>query len=216
MLNSIPTDERAELIRILNELYAAKLITSTGGNISLRVSGEPNVLWIMPSQIFKGDLRPDQLVKIDLDGNPLDSQAPVPSSERFVHCSILRRRPELNAVIHTHAPYSLIMALTETPFLPVTPSAAFITDIARVPFVMPGTRALGEIVAHAMGKGKAVLMQNHGLVVAAASLRSAADITHLIEETAHAIITCLQVGIWPPVLPPSAVEKFQSYGELKA
>jgi hypothetical protein len=104
-------NERDEMLEILKELYAAGLITSTGGNISCRIAGRENELWITPGQIYKGSLAPERMVRIDLQGKPLDPDAPSASSERLVHCAILRRRPDVEAVIHSHAPKAITLAL---------------------------------------------------------------------------------------------------------
>ena len=65
---------REELVEIVRELYEAEVITATGGNVSARVPGE-DALWITPSQLFKGDLSPEVLVPIDLEGQLLDPGA---------------------------------------------------------------------------------------------------------------------------------------------
>jgi autoinducer 2 (AI-2) kinase len=210
-------DERDELVAIAQELYDKDLLTATGGNLSVRVAGREDQLWITPSGMFKGALRADMMVRIDMEGEPLDEQAPSPSSEKWVHTEILKRRPDLNAVIHTHGPWATLLALTETPFLPVSTEAAFIGEIPRVPFIMPGTRELAQAVAQAMGEeGTVVLMQNHGLVVAGSSLRRAASTTEVVERYAELILRCKALGKEPPVLPEEAVRALREMGRMMA
>jgi len=81
------------------------LITATGGNVSVRIRG-PTRSGSRRARLFKGNLRPEILVRIDLDGQPLDADARSPSSERLMHCASTsaarRRRP----IIHAHAPHA--------------------------------------------------------------------------------------------------------------
>ena len=200
----------------MNELYAAQLITATGGNVSLRTREDPTQAWITPSQLFKGDLCPEILVRIGMDGRALEPGARSPSSEALMHTAVLTARPDAQAVIHCHAPWATILANTDLPFLPISTEAAFLVNIGRIPFVMPGTQELADAVVAAMGKGWAVLMQNHGLLVAGRTLRRAADMCEIIERTAQVIIGCYSVGKAPPVLPEKTVKTLAQYGDLMA
>ncbi|AGZ49501.1 NAD(P)-dependent oxidoreductase [Mycobacterium kansasii] len=208
-------DLRDTLLQTVHELYVAELITATGGNVSVRIPGTDQ-LWITPSQMFKGDLRPEILVRLDLDGHVLDPGAPSPSSERMMHCLVYRARPDAQAVVHAHAPHATMLVNTGLPFLPVSTEAAFFGDIPRVPFIMPGTDELARAVAEAIRDGWAVLMQNHGILVAGRSLRRAADMVEIIDRSAEIILGCYAVGKEPTTLPGDVVEMLQKMGDLMA
>jgi len=209
-------DTRAHLIEVVNELYAAQLITATGGNVSARIPDAPDQAWITPSQLFKGDLAPEILVRIGRDGKAIEPGARSPSSEALMHTAVLAAKPEAQAVIHCHAPNATILVNSGLPFLPISTEAAFFVGIGRIPFVMPGTQELADRIVEAMGDGWAVLMQNHGLLVAGRSLRRAADMAEIIERTAEVLIGCYAVGREPPVLPAETVEMLSKYGDLMA
>ena len=199
----------------MRELYAQELITATGGNVSVRIPGTDQ-LWITPSQLFKGDLRPEILVRIDLEGQPLEAGGYSPSSERLMHCAVYQARNDARAVVHAHAPHATILANAGLPFLPISTEAAFFGEIPRVPFIMPGTSALADAVREAVRKSWAVLLVNHGLLVAGRSLRRAADMVEIVERSAEVILGCHALGRTPPTLPEDAVRALRQMGDLVA
>jgi len=208
-------DIRDTLLQTVHELYTTELITATGGNVSVRIPGTDE-LWITSSQMFKGDLRPEILVRLDLDGHVLDPGAPSPSSEQMMHCLVYRARPDAQAVVHAHAPHATMLVDAGLPFLPVSTEAAFFEDIPRVPFIMPATDELAHAVAEAIRDSWAVLMQNHGVLVAGRSLRRAADMVEIIDRSAEIILGCYAVGIEPTTLPDDVVAMLQKMGDLMA
>jgi len=206
-------EARAELASVADELFAAGLITATGGNVSVRISGTDEVC-ITPSQLFKGRLRPEMMVRVGLDGEALDDDAPAPSSERHLHCQIYRARPDVWSVVHAHSTYATVLGLCGLPFAPVDTEAAFLGDLPRVPFQMPGSRELAAAVGEALGSGPAVLLVNHGLVVAGSSLRRVADMAAVIEHVSQIVWACHAAGREPAVLPPDVVEVLRDVGEM--
>jgi autoinducer 2 (AI-2) kinase len=208
-------DERDELVQVIHELYTTGLITATGGNVSVRIAGRDEI-WITPSALFKGDLRPELMVRLDLKGKALDEDARSPSSEWRMHCAVYQARPDVEAVLHAHAPYATTLALAGLPFLPISTEAAFLGEVPCVPFIMPGTQELAEAVALAVAKRPAVLLQNHGILVAASSLRRAADQAEVLERSSQLILGCHAVGKTPPTLPPDVAEMLREAGSMMA
>jgi autoinducer 2 (AI-2) kinase len=207
-------DERDELCDVVDELYRIQLITATGGNVSVRVPGE-EAMWITPSAMFKGNLDPEIMVKVGMDGKKI-GEGGNPSSESLVHLAIYQARPRAKAVIHCHAPNATILANTDLPFLPISTEAAFLGEIPRLPFIMPGTTELADAVGKAAQDSHAVLLKNHGLLVAGMSLRKAADMTEVVERTAEIILGCYAVGKEPPVLPDDVVAQLREMGDMMA
>ena len=206
-------DIRDEVISTVAEMYRHGLITSTGGNVSVRIPGREGV-WITPNSSFKGSLNPNMLVRVDLEGNPIGDSPYAPSSERMLHCAVYRNNPSVGAVIHSHAPKSTTLGLAGLPFLPISTEAAFIGEIPRVPFIMPGTIELADAVGVAAKNAPAVIMQNHGLIVGGSNLRHAIDITLIIEQTADKLIACQALGKTPPILPDEIVAALKGLGEI--
>ncbi|MHB8757344.1 MAG: class II aldolase/adducin family protein, partial [Bacillota bacterium] len=182
--------------------FKAGLITPSGGNVSVRL---PGGALITPSGMHKGSLRPPDLVEVDAAGRP---RAPGrrPSVETGLHLLVYQRRPEVNAVIHTHAPMATLLGLLDLPVPPVTLEAVRFADLPSVPFFRPGSDDLAEAVADDLGAAPAALLRNHGLVTVGADLRAAADAALALEEVAHLVVTCGLLGREPSTIPPEAVK----------
>lgn len=95
---------KAELAACVRGLFAKGLVSSGGGNHSARMPGSDEI-WITPSGHPRSHTRPEDLVKTDLEGNVLEGSLR-PSIEVPFHTEIYRRRPDVNAIVHAHSPYT--------------------------------------------------------------------------------------------------------------
>ena len=107
----MPQDIRHEIISIVDELYDGGLITPKGGNVSARVP-DAEELWITPTQLYKGGLTEETLIRVNMKGRKLEGRDR-PSVELPMHLQVYKTRDDVGAVIHTHAPMATI-AVTPT------------------------------------------------------------------------------------------------------
>ncbi|MGH9839295.1 MAG: class II aldolase/adducin family protein [Blastocatellia bacterium] len=160
------------------------------GNLSVR-DGER--IRITPTGKSLKALRPDGLACIDLEARTSgDNQ---PSKEYPFHLAIYRRRPEVNAVVHLHAPQSVALSCLESldeaqPLPALTPYYFMhVAPLAVLPYFRPGSSQLAEAVEQAAPHHNCMLLRNHGVICAGASLSEAADRAEELEATARLYFT---------------------------
>ncbi len=176
---------REEICRLGASIFARDLTAGSSGNISARIADG----WLMtPTNASLGRLDPARLSKLD-DGGKLLSGDP-PTKESFLHRVMYEEREKTGAVIHLHSTHSVaISCLADIDPADVLPpiTAYYVMRVGRlplVPYYRPGDMALAEAVRGFAGKHHAVLLANHGPVVAGASLDAAANAIEELEETA--------------------------------
>ncbi len=179
------TKLRDEICRLGASIFARGLTAGSSGNISARIADG----WLMtPTNASLGRLDPARLSKLD-DGGKLLSGDP-PTKESFLHRVMYEEREKTGAVIHLHSTHSVaISCLADIDPADVLPpiTAYYVMRVGRlplVPYYRPGDMALAEAVRGFAGKHHAVLLANHGPVVAGASLDAAANAIEELEETA--------------------------------
>lgn len=193
---------KSEIIRVMKVLYSRGLVSALGGNVSARIPGAEEI-WITPSGVFKGDLKPEDLVKITLDGDVVEGFLR-PSVEWPMHTAIYRRRPDVNAVIHAHNPIATGLALAGKPIQPITvESVVTLRSVPVVPFAYPGTDELAKLVAEKVGGVRALILQNHGVVGLGYNLVEAEAIVETLEEVALTQLVAILAagGGEPPLIP---------------
>lgn len=202
-------ESREALTEMVRELYDEGLITPTGGNLSLRL-GEGEGFLITPSAMYKGALKPENMVHLDPSGKPT-VKGVRPSIETGMHLKIYEMRPKCNAVIHTHAPTATLFGLLGLTMKPVVIDAIRFLNMPLIPFFMPGTKELVNAVAENITESPALLLQNHGLVTYGSSLRDAANTALALEEVLKLLLECAALGREPVLLPESAVAMLRKF-----
>ncbi|MCB5906536.1 3-oxo-tetronate 4-phosphate decarboxylase [Streptomyces pinistramenti] len=176
---------RQQIIRAARSLFARGLTHGSTGNLSVRSGAH---LLVTPTGSSLGTVEAHDLSVIDLHGRPVDG--PRPSKEAFLHAAMLRARSGANAVVHTHSTHSVaVSCLADTDQDDVLPplTAYYAMRVGSLPlldFHAPGDRALESAAEHLARDHSALLLRNHGPVVAAASLGEALDAIEELEETA--------------------------------
>jgi ribulose-5-phosphate 4-epimerase/fuculose-1-phosphate aldolase len=176
---------REEICALGASIFARGLTAGSSGNISARVDDG----WLMtPTGSSLGRLDPARLAKLDDDGGHVAGDAP--TKESFLHRVMYEERPGSGAVVHLHSTHSVAVSclagLDPTDVLPPI-TAYYVMRVGRlplVPYFPPGDRALAEAVRGFAGKHHAVLLANHGPVVAGTDLDVAANAIEELEETA--------------------------------
>lgn len=204
------TDFRAAEARLRAEIAACtRILVGEGvidysGHVSARLPDGDTFL-IQPMATARGELRPQDMIEIGLDGRPRGfGQAATPPAEVFIHSEIFRARPELQAIVHCHAENAILFTLAAgAALVPVRNHAS--RWAAGIPVHDdPGhinSAELGFALARTLGDCFALLIRAHGLVVAAESVPALLADTIHFEENARAQLAASQLG---PVVPLTA------------
>lgn len=191
---------RAEVRRLGRRLLALGLVAGSAGNVSLR-DPESGVVAISPSARPWEELREDEVAVLEADGRQV---AGLPASrEKPLHLALYRRRPEVTAVVHTHSPAVLSLAILRESLPPVLAEMALLVggEVPCAPFRPPGSIELGEAVAATIGSGPASIMANHGAVSVGRDGKEALEVARLLEETAAAYLRARCAGRPVPLGP---------------
>ncbi|MCF8480178.1 MAG: class II aldolase/adducin family protein [Rhodospirillum sp.] len=185
----------------------------TAGNLSVRV--DEDTLLITPSGIPAESLRPQDIVLMDFEGEWRGEKKP--SSEWRFHLDILAGRPDVGAVVHTHAPYCTVLACLDKPIPPFHYMVAVAggSDIRVAPYATFGTEELSRNALVALEGRKACLLSHHGMIATGPDLPGAIKLAVEVEELAQQYVRILQLGT-PALLAEDemdrVLEKFKTYG----
>jgi ribulose-5-phosphate 4-epimerase/fuculose-1-phosphate aldolase len=176
---------RDQIALLGKSLFDRGLTMGSSGNISVRVDGG----WLMtPTNACLGRLDPARISFLDDDGRHVSGDKP--TKESFLHVAMYGERPEARAVVHLHSTHSVAVSCLEDvdPANVLPPITAYyvirVGTLPLVPYYAPGDMDLAEAVRKLAGRHHAVLLANHGPVVAGTSLENAVYAVEELEETA--------------------------------
>lgn len=178
------TQELKEAICKFSALaYEKNMVVGTGGNISAR---EGDHIFITPHGVELGEVTPDQLVKVYMDGRYEGDVEP--SVETGLHLRCYKERPDIGAVVHLHSYYSTLVGMNdEKGVMPIYTGAYFykVGKLGKVPFFKSGAVELVNAVGDIVSDTNAILMQNHGIITCAPTLRKAFNLCEDVEINAR-------------------------------
>lgn len=167
----------------------------TLGHVSARLEGQ-EYLHMSPYGLGLEEVRGEDVVLIDLEGNQLAGERRR-RTEYPIHTEIYKSRPEINCVVHTHPLYATILGATDGRLHPISHEGSLFIDL---PFFKDTTElirfpAQGQAVAKCLGQARAVLLQNHGIVVVGKNVKEATVYAIVLEKAAKMELLARQIGL---------------------
>ena len=213
-----PSDEplRAEIVRTSLKMNTLGINAGKSGNVSARVDIG---FLVTPTGIAYEDTHPRQIVAVRMDGTH-DGNI-LPSSEWRFHREIYAARPDVNAIVHTHAPYATTLACMDRgiPSFHYMVAAAGGKDIRCAPYATFGTQALSDFAVAALIDRNACLLSHHGMIACGRDLEKALALAVEVEMLARMYWQALQIGE-PALLSDTemttVLAKFATYGQQPA
>jgi L-fuculose-phosphate aldolase len=176
-------DERKEVAAFMRRLYKHGLTTTSGGNISLRISDD--IILITPAATDKGTMRWREVGIMNIFGENL-TPGLKPSSEYQMHLSIYKKKKEIKAIVHAHPVFaSAFTAMKMTINTNLTAEArAILGDPVFVPYALMGTPELASAAAESSAVSDILILENHGILTTGSHLLQAFDKIEVLENAA--------------------------------
>ncbi|MCI1965047.1 MAG: class II aldolase/adducin family protein [Oscillospiraceae bacterium] len=189
------TDDAAKsaIVKYGRGLFEHGYVVSNDGNISVKVS--ENEIWCTPTDVSKGAMTPEMMVKLDLDGNTIAGDAK-PSSEVKMHLRVYRENPTVRAVVHAHPVYATTFAIAGVALDEPTLMEALM-QLGCVPvakYAQPGVEEVPDSIAPFCKDYNGVLLSNHGALTWGSSISMAYRRMEILEDYAKVTFNLHMLG----------------------
>jgi L-ribulose-5-phosphate 4-epimerase len=196
------------------ELPRHNLVVWTMGNVSTR-DPETGLVVIKPSGVRYEEMRPEDMVIVDLDANVIEGRYKY-SSDTLTHLYVYRHRPDVNGIVHTHSTFATAFAAVGKPI------PCFLTGMAdefggEIPlggFSLIGGMDIGKVIVDCIGQSKAILMQNHGVFTIGKTATDAVKAAVMVEDAARTSFYALQFGQPIPISPENIERLYDRYSNV--
>jgi L-fuculose-phosphate aldolase len=198
-------------------IWAGKVLVGEGqddftrGHISVRLPDDPTRFYMKAHSLGLDEITLDNILTIDLEGNVVAGTARR-HSEVYIHSEIFKARPDVHCVLHTHPPYSIALSASGRPLKCYSqPGALFYESLGFYDETINliRTHAMGAGVARALGANRAVLLKNHGVVVAGPTIEEVVISTIMLENGAMVQLVAEAAGDTAPEFPRGDIEKLK-------
>ncbi|MEH6609107.1 MAG: class II aldolase/adducin family protein [Halioglobus sp.] len=215
--NPADAEVRDTLVATYRDLLAAGLGIGTSGNVSCRI--EQGML-VTPTGIPPLEMRPEQLVAVSLEGEPLVPGQMLPSSEWHMHAAIYSARADAQAIVHCHSRYATTLACAHRsiPAIHYMIAVTGTREIPLAPYATFGTDALARSTVATLGTGYACLLANHGQITLGPTPGQALKVAQEVEELAATYWNTLLIGGGKNLNDQQMAEveeAFQTYGQQR-
>jgi len=204
-LGGPPLAPRAALAAACRILGREGHESGLAGQVTARAD-KPGTWWTLPLGVGFDEATEDGMVLVDEDLKPLRGGRPNPGV-RF-HVWIYRKRPDVEAIIHTHAPFASALSCTSSSLKTIHMDAAMLHGTAHM-LEWPGVPVAddeGRLISGALGQAKTILLANHGLLAAGASIEEATYLAVFFERAARMQLRAMAAGGYQEVKPELAEE----------
>ena len=197
---------KKEVCRLNCELPRQGLVTWTSGNVSVR-DPKSGLVVIKPSGVKFEDLKPSDMVVIDLEGNFIEGTRK-PSVDSPTHLYIYNKRKDVNGVVHTHSQFATAFAAVgqSIPCYLTAMADEFGGGIPCAPYARIGGEEIGEFIVKYIGASPAILMKNHGVFTIGSTGEDAVKAAIMTEDVARTVHHALTIGK-PDQIPAAEVAR---------
>lgn len=184
---------KEEICDIGRRIYAKGFAAGNDGNISFRLG--PNEVLCTPTLVSKGFMKPADLCIVDMEGNQLDGGRKR-SSEILLHLTIMKERPDVNAVVHCHPPHATAFAVAREPIPQcVLPEVEiFLGEVPITRYETPGGQKFADTVKPFVKHANVMILANHGTVSCGETVERAYWWTEILDAYCRILMLAKDLG----------------------